>query len=144
MKPKIFVSFDYEHDKHYKFLLEAWNANKEFDLVFDDYSSEEINSNNIGRIKAALTNKIKESTHVLVISGGHTNTPHRNRSLIGHVNWINFESYQAVSYKKRIAVIKINFLSQIPTTLVGAKYSTANSFTHQNIINAINQAPFIF
>ena len=23
-KKKVFVSFDYENDKHYKFLLEAW------------------------------------------------------------------------------------------------------------------------
>jgi hypothetical protein len=144
MKPKIFVSFDYENDKHYKFLLEAWNENKQFDLIFDDYSSEEINSYNIGRIKAALTSKIKSATHVLVISGDHTNTPHRNRNLIGYTNWINFESAQAVEYKKRIAVVKLKSYSQVPVSLNGSRYSTASSFSHRDIISAINQAPYIF
>ena len=32
-KKKVFVSFDYENDKHYKFLLEAWDANPKFDLT---------------------------------------------------------------------------------------------------------------
>jgi hypothetical protein len=35
-KKRVFVSFDYENDKHYKFLLEAWDANKNFDFLFAD------------------------------------------------------------------------------------------------------------
>ncbi len=27
MRKKVFVSFDYENDRRYKFLLEAWNDN---------------------------------------------------------------------------------------------------------------------
>ena len=34
-KKKVFVSFDFDHDKHYKYLLEAWDANPDFDFVFD-------------------------------------------------------------------------------------------------------------
>jgi hypothetical protein len=29
---KVFVSFDWDKDKRYKFLLEAWKENQEFDL----------------------------------------------------------------------------------------------------------------
>jgi hypothetical protein len=68
-KRKVFVSFDYDKDKRYKFLLQAWSENSQFQFVFDDTSSAEINTNNVGRVKAGLTTKIKESTHVLVIVG---------------------------------------------------------------------------
>lgn len=56
-KKKVFVSFDFENDKQYKYLLEAWDANDDFDFVFSDKTPTEINSDNIGRIKAGLTAK---------------------------------------------------------------------------------------
>ena len=36
VKKKVFVSFDYDHDRNYKYLLQAWDANPEFDFVFKD------------------------------------------------------------------------------------------------------------
>ncbi len=33
-KKKVFVSFDYDNDKQYKFLLQAWDANPNFNFVF--------------------------------------------------------------------------------------------------------------
>ncbi|CEO35445.1 Uncharacterised protein [[Clostridium] sordellii] len=36
---KIFVSFEYENDKHYKFLLQAWDKNPNFDFEFSDLLS---------------------------------------------------------------------------------------------------------
>jgi len=94
-KKKVFVSFDYDHDKQYKFLLQAWDANPEFDFVFEDKTPGEINSNNVGRIKAGLTSKLNEATHTLFIVGKHANQLHRLRNQIGFVNWINFEAYQS-------------------------------------------------
>lgn len=88
-RKKVFVSFDYENDRHYKRLLEAWNANDNFDFCFSDQSSHEINSNNVDRVKAALTHKINNSTHTLVIIGKEANKPHRDQNLIGYKNWIN-------------------------------------------------------
>ena len=44
-KRKIFVSLDFENDRNYKYLLEAWDGNSEFE--FDDKSTREINSWNI-------------------------------------------------------------------------------------------------
>ena len=43
-KKKVFVSFDYEKDKQYYFLLKAWDANSDFDFSFSDYTSKEIKS----------------------------------------------------------------------------------------------------
>ena len=67
-KKKVFVSFDYENDRYYKYLLEAWDANPDFEFVFSDKTPSEIDSNDIGRIKAALTTKINSATHTLIAS----------------------------------------------------------------------------
>lgn len=142
MKPKVFVSFDFDNDKRYKYLLEAWNKNPNFDFVFDDATPEEINSNNIGRIKAGLTLKIKEATHVLVIIGCYANSPHRHRNLIGFKNWINFEIHQGVENRKRIAAIKLAKEYESPDELSYAHPSWAYSFTEDNIIKALNEAPY--
>jgi len=37
-KKKVFISYDYDHDKHYKNLLLAWDKNSEFDFSFYDTS----------------------------------------------------------------------------------------------------------
>jgi hypothetical protein len=142
MLHKVFVSFDYTDDKHYRYLLQAWHENPKFQFVFDDTTSDEINSVNVGRIKAALTLKIKESTHILVIVGKNANTPHRNRGLIGYKNWINFEINQAKNLGKRIAVVKLDRTYESPDELTGARVSWALSFTEENIIKALNEAPY--
>jgi len=142
MKPKVFVSFDYDNDKHYKFLLEAWNKNPKFEFVFDDATPEEINSTNVGRIKAALTSKIKDATHALVIVGQYANSPHRNRGLIGFKNWINFEVHQSLEYGKRMAAVKLDRTFESPEELINANASWAYSFTEENIIKALEQAPY--
>lgn len=84
---RVFVSFDYENDRQYKYLLEAWDANPDFDFVFSDATPSEILSNDIGRIKAGLTTKIILATHTLVIVGREANKIHRNSKLITNVAW---------------------------------------------------------
>ncbi|MCX6717535.1 MAG: TIR domain-containing protein [Candidatus Taylorbacteria bacterium] len=142
MKPKVFVSFDYDNDRNFKYLLEAWNKNPKFDFVFDDATPEEINSTNVGRIKAALTLKIKSATHTLVIVGKYANFPHQNRSLIGYKNWINFEIHQSIELGKRIAVVKLDRSNESPEELTNANVAWAYSFTEDNIIKALETAPF--
>jgi len=140
IKKKVFVSFDYENDKRYKHLLEAWNNNPQFDFVFDDNSSAEINTYNVGRIKAALTTKIQGSTHVLVLVGDEANKLHINRDLIGFRNWINFETHQGVLYGKKIVGVKLNSNNESPEQLLGNVDAWAMSFTQEGIINALNNA----
>ena len=33
-RQSVFVSFDYDNDRNYKYFLEAWNANPRFQFVF--------------------------------------------------------------------------------------------------------------
>jgi len=142
MKPTVFVSFDYDNDKHYKYLLEAWNKNPKFQFVFEDGTPQEIDSNNVGRIKAALTAKIKAATHTLVIIGKNSNTPHRKSSLIGYRNWINFEVRKSIELGKRMAAVKLDRTYESPVELAGANASWAYSFTEENIIKALEAAPY--
>lgn len=139
-KKEVFVSFDYENDRKYKRMLEAWNKNPKFEFVFQDHSSGEINSDNIGRVKAALTAKINNATHTLVIVGRYANSPHKDRALIGSRNWINFEIKQSKLAKNRIVAIKLNRLYNSPEELLGVNAKWAMSFTQEAILKALSSA----
>lgn len=60
-KKKVFVSFDYENDREYYYLMKAWNANPKFDFVFSDYSSREIQSDSVSVVKSCLSKKNQRS-----------------------------------------------------------------------------------
>jgi hypothetical protein len=141
METIIFVSFDFENDRYYKYLLEAWNANPNFEFVFADGTPREINSNVVHRVKAALTKKIIAATHTLVIVGKYANAPHPDRNLIGFRNWINFEIYQSRLYGNRIAAIKLDREFESPEWLLASGATWAMSFTEPAIIKALNEAP---
>ena len=137
-KKTVFVSFDYEDDKDYKFLLQAWDANKDFDFSFSDRSSGEINSNNIGRVKAALTRKIKSAKHTLVIVGKNANKKHKDSDLIGYRNWINFEIAKSKECKNKIVGVKIDKSYKSPEELLDSGASWAMSFKQDSIISALS------
>jgi hypothetical protein len=134
---KIYVSFDYENDKHYKFLLEAWNANSYFDFSFSDKSAHEINSYNISRIKAGLTTKINESTCVLVIIGKEANKRHPDYQLIGDINWINWEINRAKELRKKLVAVKIDRSYESPVAIINSNASWAMSYTPEAITKAL-------
>ena len=140
VKKKVFVSFDYENDKQYKYLLEAWDANPSFEFVFRDMTPTEIDSKNIGRVKSALTAKINASTHTLVIVGKEANKLHKDHRLIGFRNWINFEIHQSRANGNKIAAVKLDKSYESPEELLSAGVSWAYSFTQDAIIEALNKA----
>ena len=140
IKKKVFVSFDYDNDKHYKYLLEAWDANPDFDFVFDDKTPGEINTYNISRIKTALIAKIKIATHTLFIVGKYSNQIHKDSHLIGFKNWINFESYHSIYCNNRLAVVKLDSLCEIPEQLVGNRHWHITGFTENNVIDVLKKA----
>ena len=139
MKPKVFVSFDYDNDVHYKRLLEAWNANSRFQFTFHDKTPQEIQSNDIGRIKAVLTTKVQEASHVLVLVGKHANQTHADSSKIGCKNWIYFECQQAILYKKKIVAVHLEQNNQLPSILIGAKGEEVYGFNPAEIIKALSK-----
>jgi len=139
-KKHVFVSFDYENDKHYKFLLEAWDANPQFDFLFADKTPDEIDSTNVGRIKAALSARINSAIYTLVIVGKEANKRHRHSTLIGYRNWINFEIAKSIECRNRLVAVRIDRTYESPEELLGAKPSWAMSFSQDAIIKALEEA----
>ncbi len=139
-KKKVFVSFDYENDRHYKSLLQAWDANKQFDFSFADRSASEINSNNVGRVKAGLTRRINSARHTLVIVGKEANKLHRDHRLIGYRNWINFEIARSKANGNKLVAVKINRTYKSPEELLNSGASWAMAFNEAAIVKALNKA----
>ena len=139
-KKSVFVSFDWHNDRRYKFLLEAWDANPHFEFVFSDRTPDEIDSTNIGRIKAALTTKINSAKFTLVIIGEEANKLHKDYKLIGYKNWIDFELHQSKLNKNKIVAVKLDKSYESPDELQGTAATWAYSFEQQPILAALTKA----
>ena len=140
MAKKIFISFDYENDRHYKYLLTALSAHPGFDLIFDDFSAQEINSSTISVVKAGLTAKINQADYTLVIVGQYANTLHKDSKLIGYKNWINFEVARSKDAYNKLIGVKISSTYESPEELLGAGAKWAMSFTVDAMVKAIDEA----
>lgn len=130
-KTKIFISYDYTNDKHYKNLLLAWDAHKLFDFEFYDHSVDvSINSNDANYIKSVIKEEINSATHFLCIIGKET---HKS-------DWVKWEIDKAVELKKKIIGVKIDQSYTSPSNIMGIGASWAKSFTFEAIKNAIETA----
>lgn len=139
-KKKVFVSFDYENDKYYKFMLDAWDKNSNMEFAFNDCSSDEIHSNSVSVVKAALTRRINDCTYTLVIVGAHSSELHKDYKEIGYTNWQNFEIARSHDNGNKIVAVKIGKSYNSPEELLGIGASWAMSFSQQAIISALNEA----
>lgn len=130
-KKKVFISYDYENDKHYKNLLLAWDANKQFDFYISDYSADvSINSTDATAIKSTLSRYINQGTVFLVIVGKKT-----SKSI-----WVKWEILKAVELGKKIVAVKTDRENTTPDELYGIGASWAMSFTYDAITKAIDNA----
>lgn len=139
---KIFISFKFNTDKHYRFLLSAWNNNPNNSIEFDDGTPSEINSWDFGRIKAVLTTKIKQSDAVLVIVGADSASLDPDFSKIGYDNWQSFEIAKAKDLGKPLIAVKIHNIYPYPDELRNSNAILVHSFNQQSIFDAINQVRF--
>jgi len=138
-KKQVFVSFDYDNDKRYKYLLQAWDANANFDFLFEDKTPGEIDTIDIFRIKAGLTRKINEATYTLFIVGKNANQLHKDYRAIGFVNWMNFEAYKSIQSGNYLAVVKLDDSCTVPKELT-AKYWWITGFSERNVIKVLNDS----
>lgn len=135
---KICISFDFHHDSRYRYLLSALKENRSSLIDFEDLTPGEINSSDIGRVKASLSQKIGNSTHLLVIVGEHANERHSDYLLIGDRNWQWWEINKAKSLGKKLIAVKIKSTNPSPEPLLKSGTSWAMSFTVDSILKAIN------
>jgi len=129
---KIFISFDYENDKHYKNLLLAWSANSDFaDFYINDQSvSDPVDSDRAAPVRRVISAKISASTGLLCIVGKETASS----------RWVKWEIEKAVELGKRIIAVKVSKDCTTPTALYGVGATWALSFNFEAIKSAVDEA----
>ncbi len=125
---KVFVSYDYDNDRHYRQLLSAWDANAGFDFSFEDHSTPYINSEDASRIKAAISAKLSGAECLLVIVGEHTASS----------DWVAWEIAKAKELGLCLVGVKIDRTYASPTGLVGSGASWAYAFDRVPIVAALD------
>lgn len=132
-KLKVFVSYDHSEDVHYKRLLQAWDANPDFDFDFDSRGPDvAIDSNDAAVVKAALTAKMKSATHLLVLVGAKCSKS----------KWIAWEIDRAKQgdVKLKLAAVKLEKENETPPALLNVGTSWATSFMRDRVIDALKNA----
>ncbi len=130
-KRKVFISYDYDNDKHYKNLLVAWDANKEFDFSFYDASVDvSVDSDNASAIKRVISANINDATYFLCIVGEKTQWS----------KWVAWEINKAVELKKRMVAVKTAKDNIAPAGLLGVGATWALSFIFASIKKALEDA----
>lgn len=130
-KKKIFVSYDYDHDRDYKNLLLGWTFNPDIDFSMKDCSADvSINSRDEAVIKRAISAKINNATYVLVLVGEMT----------WRSSWCLWEIEKAVALKKKIVAVKLNRYNRTPDSLRNIGASWAMNFSVDSINKAIEDA----
>jgi hypothetical protein len=128
MAMSVFVSFDYDNDSHYKYLLLAWDKNNAFDFRFYDGSLKEpINSTNAAYIKSQIKPKILAAGRFLCIVGEQTSKS----------AWIDWEIQTAKDAWKKLIGVKTAKENTSPAGLLGSGATWALSFNFEAIKTAL-------
>jgi hypothetical protein len=132
-KQKVFVSYDHSEDAHYKRLLQAWNANPEFDFEFDSRGPDvAIDSTDASIVKQSLTRMMKTATHLLVLVGEKS---HKSK-------WMTWEIDRSKEsdIKLRLAGVKLEKANVTPPGLLNVGTAWATSFERDRIVEALRAA----
>jgi hypothetical protein len=132
-KTKVFVSYDHSEDAHYKRLLQAWDANPEFDFEFDSRGPNvAIDSNDAGTVRIALAKMMMSATHLLVLVGERSYSS----------KWMAWEIDRAKKsdIRLKLAGVKLAKSNATPPGLLNVGTSWASSFQRDRIVEALRVA----
>ena len=130
-KKTMFISYDYDNDKHLKNLLVAWDKNGDFDFTFYDASVDvSVNSTDAAAIKRVISARINGAKRFLCIIGKHT---HKS-------DWVKWEIEKAVELKRKLIAVKKDSGNNSPDAIRGVGASWAMSFTFDAIKKAVDKA----
>jgi hypothetical protein len=132
-KTNVFVSYDHSEDVHYKRLLQAWDANPDFDFEFDSRGPNvAIDSDDAAVVKAALARQMKAATHLLVLVGEKSHSS----------KWMKWEIDRAKQsdIKLKLAAVKLSKNNVTPTGLLNVGTGWATSFERDRIVDALKAA----
>jgi hypothetical protein len=130
---KTFVSFDYENDRRYYNLLEAWNSNTEIDFHITDCTPSEIQSASVSVVKQVLSAKIGEANYMIAIIGEHANSRHKDAGMIGYRNWQAYEIAKNAEKGNKLIIVKLNPSYSVPDEAYGQNAKWINSFNMPDI-----------
>lgn len=139
-RKRICISFDYENDRNYRYLLSALKENEQSSVDFEDLTPSEIATDSVARVKQVLTTKIRAASHMLVIVGKHANQWHDDSDEIGTRNWQWWEIEAAKKEGTGLIAVKIDRSNPTPDPLLNAGATWAMSFTVDAIVKAIDEA----
>jgi hypothetical protein len=132
-RTKVFVSYDHSEDVHYKRLLQAWDANNDFDFDFDSRGPDvKIDSADAVVVKSTLTKMMMTATHLLVLVGEKTSTS----------KWVNWEIERAMKddIKLKLAAVKLQKDNAAPIGILAVGTSWATSFERDRVVEALKSA----
>lgn len=138
-KKKVCCSFDFEHDKQYYYLLEAWNENDSIDFSINDCTPSEIQSESIATIKQVLSTKIGQANYMIAIIGKHSDDKHPDRKEIGYKNWQAYEIAKNYEKGNSLVVVKLDTTYSAPDEAYGIGAKWVNSFNLDDILSALDE-----
>lgn len=131
----VFISYDYDNDRHYKNLLVAWSKNASFDLEFYDSSVDiSVDSEEAAPIRRVISQRIRKSDILLCLVGAQT---HKSE-------WVTWEINKADELDKKFVAVKIDRSNTTPDALYGKGAEWAQSFSFDSIKKAIERAYYGF
>ena len=129
-KNRVFISYDYDHDKASKNQLLGWDANEDFDFSSYDQSCEiAVDSPEAEAIKQDLAVRIGDANCFLCIVGKES-----YRS-----GWMAWETQKAFELKKKLVAVKTDSINNSPSALQRTGASWSMRFNFDSIKKAIDR-----
>lgn len=138
-KKKVCCSFDYEYDRYYYNLLEAWNKNDNIDFSIEDCTPSEIQSESISTVKQVLSTKIGQANYMIAIIGKHSDDTHPDSDEIGYKNWQAYEIDKNHEKGNGLVIVKLDNNYYPPDEAYGIGAEWVNSFNLEDILDALNK-----
>ena len=135
---KIVCSFDYENDRKYYNMLEAWNANPNIDFHISDCTPDEIQTESVTTIKNVLSRKIGEANYMVALIGKHSNDQHRDCDEIGYRNWQSYEMEKNYEKGNGLVVVRIDSSCTVPDACYGKDAEWVTGFNEEGIKEALD------
>lgn len=139
---KTVCSFDYENDRRYYNLLEAWNGNPNIDFHISDCTPDEIQTASVAVIKNVLSRRIGEANYMIAIIGKHSNDWHVDYDEIGYRNWQSYEIEKNYEKGNGLVVVKLDPSYSVPDACYGKGAEWVYGFDRNKIKEALDNLAY--
>ena len=135
----VVCSFDYENDRKYYNLLEAWNSNPNIDFYISDCTPSEIQTESVATIKNVLSRKIGEANYMVAIIGKNSDDLHPDHTEIGYRNWQSYEIEKNDEKGNGLVVVRLDTAYSVPDECYGKGAEWVTGFDKDEIKAALDK-----